>query len=177
MNIFYVDRSPYRAAECLVDKHVVKMILETAQILSTTHRLVLGKEHVTTNDKGRKVKRWIMDDVVLGENLYSATHVNHPSVKWARENSSHYFWLLEHFTGLLGEYEYRYGKQHACKKMYRYLNHNPLAGPYTLWNDPPLAMPDEYKISADHLECYRQYYRVGKKHLHQWTKRSPPDWI
>ena len=181
MNIFFVERNPYRAAEMLVDKHVVKMILETAQILSTAKRMTLGTERIDVNDKGRKVRRWVMEDVVLGQNLYAATHINHPSVVWARSHPTHYHWLLEHFVGLLDEYTYRYEKKHKCSSMYKYLCKNPLAieGKYKIEDatDPPCAMPDEYKISSDAVENYREYYRKGKVNLHKWTKRDPPSWL
>lgn len=146
MNIFFVDRDPFDAAKCLVDKHVVKMILETAQILCTAQRMHRGNMMVVKQN-GRNVKKWIMDDVELNDSLYSATHVNHPSVVWAREAYMHYDWLFNHFTSLLAEYDFRYGKKHACLKLFPLLIENPC--PTMLWTDPPCAMPDEYKISND----------------------------
>ena len=68
MNIFYLDRNPVVAAQMMCDKHVVKMILESAQILSTAHRVLDGDEHA--------------DNV----GMYKMTHKNHPSTIWVRAN-------------------------------------------------------------------------------------------
>ena len=82
-------------------------------------------------------------------------------------------------VALLDEYTFRYGKEHKCLRMYKYLRVNPLAveGTEPGWVDPPCAMPDEYKISSDAVENYREYYRKGKSHLHKWTKRPIPNWL
>ena len=50
MNIFYLDRDPVIAAQMMCDKHVVKMILESAQMLSTAHRVLDGDEYATRWD-------------------------------------------------------------------------------------------------------------------------------
>ena len=86
MNIFYLDKDPKKCAEMHCDKHVVKMILEYAQLLSTAHRVLDGNE-------------WA-DHV----GLYKATHKNHPSAIWARESAGNYFWLNKLFQELCKEY-------------------------------------------------------------------------
>ena len=89
MNIFYISEDPVQAAQWMVDKHVVKMILESAQLLSTAHRLLDGREIEGKTKTGRKARRWILDDS-REPIVYQATHINHPSDrKSTRLNSSH----------------------------------------------------------------------------------------
>lgn len=177
MNIFYIDKDPMIAATQMVDKHVVKMILETAQLLSTAHRILDGVEYIGASKSGRKAKRWRLDDF-RETILYSATHINHPSAVWCRESNNNYTWLYCHFEGLLQEYFYRYGKHHKCSDpdfkfaLSRMPNNIPV-GPLTPVTP---AMPDEYKVSCS-VESYRNYYKNGKAHLHKWTKRNKPEWM
>jgi len=102
LNIFFVDSDPVVAAQSLVDKHVVKMILESAQLLSTAHRLLDGEEFEGKTKTGRKAKRWKLHDA--RENvIYSATHINHPSAVWCRQSVENYNWLVDHFFALMLE--------------------------------------------------------------------------
>ncbi len=177
MNIFYVDKCPIKAAQSLVDRHCVKMILESVQLLSTAHRILDGEEYISKSKNGRNVKRWKLFD--NRENIiFSATHINHPSAVWCRSSIENYNWLVEHTFALLNEYTYRYEKTHKCSGEIIYILKSP---PLNLqkwdWTDPPCAMADEYKISNDSLTNYRYYYKVGKKHLHKYTKRQPPKWL
>jgi len=178
MNIFYVDHDPVVAAQSLVDKHVVKMILESAQLLSTAHRYLDGVEVIGTSKTGRKAKRWKLNDS-REDVLYSATHINHPSAVWCRESVENYNWLVEHFFALGEEYTYRYGKKHKCfQGDLAYMLQSP---PNSLkvyeWTEMPSAMADEYKISNEPLENYRNYYRIGKSRMHSWKNRQAPEWI
>lgn len=183
MNIFHVHGDPKLAAQSLVDKHVVKMILESAQLLSTAHRVLDGIQEIESKyvegslpPRYRKVKVWKLNDA--RENvLYKATHINHPSAIWCRQSIGNYDWLVEHFFALCEEYTYRYEKKHKCYDM-GYMLQSP---PHNLKEYEPTpfvcAMPDQYKISYDPVENYREYYRVAKKDLHKWTKREEPGWI
>jgi len=178
MNIFYIETDPYKAAQSMVDKHVVKMILESAQLLSTAHRLLDGTEYVGQSQTGRKAKRWRLPDE-RDTVLYSATHINHPSAVWCRQTNNNYTWLYCHFVGLLNEYTYRYGKTHKCaepefRQLLQTLPANIPVGPLTPVTP---AMLDEYKVGVDSLASYRNYYKVGKTHLHKWTKREAPAWM
>ena len=179
MNIFAVDKDPYIAAQCLVDRHVVKMVLETAQLLSTAHRLLDGEEYIGKSVSGkRSARRWRLPDE--RENiLYAATHINHPSAVWCRQTNNNYNWLYCHFEGLLNEYTYRYGKTHKCAATeFRQLLKTLPANISTGYLTPVTpAMLDEYKIGVDSLASYRNYYKVGKTHLHKWTKREMPEWM
>jgi hypothetical protein len=89
------------------------MILESAQLLSTAHRLLDGTQYIGKTPTGRNVKRWELADS-RDPVLYQATHINHPSAAWARTSVENYNWLYEHFFGLMLEYTYRYGKNHKC---------------------------------------------------------------
>lgn len=178
MNIFYVDEDPATAAKCLVDKHVVKMILESAQLLSTAHRILDGVEYEGKSQSGRKARRWILDD---GREhiIYTATHINHPSAIWCRQSIANYNWLYDHFNALMCEYTHRYGKFHKC---YGEISAMLLEPPQNLkesnWSTMPSAMPEEFINDKNTpLTNYRNYYRIGKSNLHKWTKREPPEWI
>ena len=116
MNIFYLDRDVTKCAEYHNDKHVVKMILEYAQLLSTAHRVLDGKEYIDASS-GRKIKRWRLEDTSLEGCLYKATHVNHPSAVWVRQSNNNYNWLVCLFQSLLSEYTHRYGKIHSCDRL------------------------------------------------------------
>ena len=96
MNIFVVDEDPIVSATQLCDKHVVKMIVEGCQMLSTIHRI--GGSHV----------------IYAPVNLYKASFQNHPCTIWARESSENYMWLADHTRALSFEYTHRYGKIHAA---------------------------------------------------------------
>ena len=176
MNIFAIERDPIDCAMSMVDKHVVKMILETAQLLSTAHRIIDGEEYIGKTATGRNVKRWRLPDE-REQHLYSATHVNHPSAVWARATNNNYTWLYCHFCGLLSEYTYRYGKVHKCQSMQEWLQYPPRNIPIGYLTPVTPAMPDEYKVPGDSVTSYRNYYRSGKSHLHKYTNRLPPDWL
>lgn len=163
MNIFFLDQNPTIAAQCLVDRHVVKMLLESCQMLSTAHRVLDEKEDFS-------------EEKELA--LYKLTHVNHPSSKWCRETHSNYKWLRDHALALDDEYTHRYGKLHKCKYLLRtYL----MALPWNIKGGDltpiPCAMDDIYKISVDPVVNYRNYYKIAKAPLHKWTNRDKPDWI
>ena len=177
MNIFYLHEDPHQAAEWMVDKHVVKMILESAQLLSTAHRVLDGKEIIGKTKTGRNVKRWILSDS-RESILYQATHINHPSAVWCRESVPNYLWLSEHFYALMDEYTVRYNKKHKC---YGELSYALLSPPKALDKQEftlmPSCMDDVYKISKDPIVNYRNYYKIGKADLHSWKNKQPPTWI
>tara|TARA_R100000664_G_C2745555_1_gene133368 strand:- start:336 stop:794 length:459 start_codon:yes stop_codon:yes gene_type:complete len=152
MNIFYLHDNPKVCSQYHVDKHVVKMILETAQLLSTAH--------------------WLSG----GEGPYRATHKNHPSAIWARSNKSNYRWLCELGMELCKEYTYRYGKIHKTQQHLEWLSTNIPNIPNGKFTQPTLAMPDQYK-SDNHIDSYRLYYIKDKSHLHSWKNRKTPEFI
>ena len=100
MNIFYLDHDVKSCAEQHVDKHVVKMIVEYAQILSTAHRMLDGIEYIGKSKTGRNVRRYKMSNPNLDKVVYQAVHYHHPSVVWARETKKQYMWLYSLFVEL-----------------------------------------------------------------------------
>lgn len=177
MNIFYLSYDPVICAQEHVDKHVVKMIVEYAQLLSTAHRVLDGISFYDVSNKGRKVKRFKLDEP-RESNLYKACHINHPSAIWVRSSSSHYRWLFELFEQCCIEYTRRYGKFHSTEKLKAYLMKNPNNLPERGWTDPPPAMPDKYKVQGDSIQSYRNYYIGDKVSFAKWKSPSvQPAWF
>lgn len=174
MNIFFLDRNPEICAQMHCDKHVVKMIIEYAQLMSTAHRMLDGKE-TKENVNGRMLKRWNVEGL-KNDVLYKASHVNHPSAVWVRKSLSNYLWLYNMWAHLLREYTFRYGRKHETEKLLFALSQRPNNISVSGWSDPPPAMPDDCKIPNDSLASYRNYYLLKKSHFAKWTKRSVPAW-
>jgi hypothetical protein len=178
VNIFYLDHDVRKCAEMHNDKHVVKMILEYAQLLSTTHRVLDGVELIGLSDSGRKKKFWTLGDS-RDYTLYKATHINHPSAVWVRKSAQNYMWLAEMLEVLCGEYTYRYGKVHKVERdglMQLLKNEFPKNLPIAPFTEPTPAMPDDVKIIGDSIKSYRNYYINNKAHLANWKKRTTPEW-
>ncbi len=146
MNIFYISDDPKIAARAMKNKHIPKMILESAQILSTAH-------HVLDGENAR--------DLHL---LYKPTHRNHPSTIWARQSIQNYHWLYVHFLALCEEYSLRYSnKLHATYvRLGDTLSHLPKNLNTFGFTPPPCAMPDQYKVANDSVASYRNYYIAEK---------------
>ena len=146
MNIFYLDEDPEVAAIVQYNKHVVKMILESAQMLCTAHH------------------HYAELNYPMVEVPYKKAHYNHPSTIWCRQNAKQYMWLYDHMIALGEEYTHRYGKIHMsitkCKEPLKYL---PLGIPDTDFTQPPQCMPDEYKADCA-IHAYWAYY-IGEKHV------------
>lgn len=162
MNIFVLHRHPRLAAKRHCDKHVVKMILETAQLLYSAHH-VLGPGE-------------------LPEGAYKKSHANHPCAIWVRESLSNYKWLAELGWHLCKEYQYRYGetKIHKTERHIVWLRSNP---PSTIPNVPKTrfrqAMPDDYKHD-DPVIAYQTYYRESKlraRGIVNYTRREWPEFL
>lgn len=157
MNIFYLHPQPYMCAIMHNDKHCVKMIVETAQILSTVH-------HVYESDNL--------------EQYYKPTHKNHPSTRWAGESIRNYQWLWRLLFELCLEYTHRYGKSHKVvwSGLLQTLHEPPIDIPNAIFTEPPQAMPDDCKMTNT-VEAYRKYYMVHKSHIAKWTNRDKPFWV
>ena len=181
MNIFYVHSDPKTCAQQHVDKHVVKMILEYAQLLSTAHRVLDGTQSVGLSKTGRKQTRYVLSDS-RDSILYNATHLNHPSAKWARHSEQNYRWLFTLWIELLAEYTHRYGKIHASTRLMAYLARPPknikMDEPFSA---PWRAMPDAYKFDRSEpdytVKSYRAYILGAKSQMLKWKNRPTPDWI
>jgi hypothetical protein len=157
MNIFYLDKDPEIAAQMMCDKHVVKMILESAQMLSTAHRILDGDEHA--------------DNV----GMYKMAHKNHPSTKWVRHSYQNYKWLYTHMIALMKEYTYRYGKHHATERLIEPLSNVPAIYRFG-FTDPPQCMPD-YCKDDDAVSAYHKYYILEKSDFATWKRRDKPEWF
>jgi len=176
MNIFYLNKDPKVCAEMHVDKHCVKMILEYAQLLSTTHRVLDGILVDGLSKSGRKRKQYILPDQ-REQVLYSATHINHPSAIWVRQSDANYAWLFKMFGALMDEYTYRYGKNHACERLADALSHRPNNIPKGYFTEPTPAMPDHYKVAGDSIQSYKNYYLGDKQRMFSWKNRPTPQFI
>jgi|TARA_R110000803_G_scaffold10752_1_gene32587 hypothetical protein len=152
MNIFVLDTEIKKCAEYHCDKHVIKMILESVQMMSSVVRL-------SGYDLG-----------------YKLTHKNHPCTIWARKSLANYKWLFKLTEGLNAEYRYRYNKT-VNHKSYDMVKTLPMPNiPDTGLTPFAQAMPDQYK-SNNAVQSYRDYYLNEKANLLTWTKRKTPAWI
>jgi len=180
MNIFYLHKDPKVCAEMHVDRHVTKMVIEYAQLLSTAHRVNDGKEYYGKTANNRNIKRWKMPDSREDE-LMLASHINHPSAVWCRQSKDNYVWLYSLWKELLSEYTYRYGKIHACARLLDTLKNPPNNIPKKSFTEPTPAMPDDCKVPGDSLTSYRTYYVTNKTHLWSWSgkinSRERPQWL
>jgi hypothetical protein len=177
MNIFYLHNDPETCAIEHVDKHVVKMILEYAQLLSTAHRVLDGTEYTDYTKNNRKIKRWRMQKDSMERVLYKATHVNHPSAVWCRQSADNYKWLYDLWRELMKEYTFRYGKHHECEKLISVLENVPKNIGDGGFTEPTPAMPDDYIIENDSIASYHKYYKQDKKRMFSWKNREVPAWI
>ena len=176
MNIFYLDPDPKICAEMHLDKHVVKMILEYAQLLSTAHRVLDGTICDGFSNSGRRKKTYTISDP-RNDILYSATHINHPSTIWVRQSQANYGWLYELFGWLCAEYTHRYGKHHATERLDSQLKIPPKNIPIGEFTEPTPAMPDTYKVMNDSVKSYRNYYIHDKSRFAKWKNRESPEWF
>ena len=159
MNIFYLSEKPDECAEMHNDKHCVKMILESAQMLSTAHRELDGD----------------VPDI-----LYKSTHKNHPSTIWVRSSKQHYDWLFRLFRMLSAEYSIRYSEHNfkvhkTWDKLGKLLETAPKNIKDNGWVDPPQCMPDHCK-RPNTIDAYRNYYMTEKASISTWKTVRPPKW-
>lgn len=160
MNIFFLDIDPTECAAMHANKHVVKMILETCQLLCTVWHVSCVNEPPPPS-------------LVP----YKKTHVNHPCSKWARASRVNYVWLCALGRALCAEYTFRYNKVHKCEPIIKRLSRAMPSIPDAGWTPPAQAMPDAYKKKESVVDAYRAYYVHEKSHLHTWTGRDVPHWI
>ena len=160
MNIFFLDERPDKCAEMHNDKHCVKMILESAQMLSTAHR--------------------ILDEDDAHPDLYKIAHKNHPSTIWVRSSKLHYDWLFRLFRMLSAEYTLRYSngefKVHkSWDKLGKILETAPKNIVDNGFVPPPQCMPDHCK-KPNTIDAYRNYYMIEKANISTWNYSKQPTW-
>lgn len=151
MNIFAVHLDPTTAAQSLCDKHVVKMLLESAQMLCT---------------------------VAHGQGInapYKAVHAKHPCTLWAGESADNYRWLHAHAHALAAEYTHRYGRKHKSERVVTLMQPDLMNLPDTGLTPHAQAMPEQYKHERT-IIAYRKYYWFEKRRFAKWTNRTPPSW-
>ncbi len=156
MNIFHLDKDPFLCSKWLCDKHCVKMVLETAQMLCTAYQRNYG----------------IKDD------LYKPAYPHHPMTKWVGDSGENFFFTIKLFGHLLDEYNYRYNKWHKSSKIIlllhsKYKDWHKMSGKFTA---PPLCMPDKYKLD-DYVQSYRNYYIGEKMYFAKYNYSEPPFWL
>lgn len=184
MNIFILDKNPVIAAQQQCDKHIVKMVTESAQMLSTAHRLLDGVMELRPSKSGKRMKKyWKLNDEredVLMKNV----HENHPCTKWTMQSKTNYHWHYLHYQALAQEYEYRYGKKHGAfdrdTSLAAKLNQFPQNIPDGGQTPFALAMKNnpECIVENDAVQSYRNYYiQKQDKFKMAWINREAPEWF
>ena len=170
MNIFYLDHDQKVCAQMHTDRHCVKMILEYAQLLCTTHHVV---------DRYLDDEGWVVyENEELRHKLYKETHIQHPSAIWTRKSIQHYNWLYKLFCELCDEYTFRYEKEHLTDtKLRNILNCLPENITLGEWSEPPQCMPDDVKVPGDSISAYHKYYKEYKTPFARWTGRPVPEFM
>lgn len=169
MNIFYLDSAWHLAARHLCDRHVVKMTLETTQILCSIHHYV-GNTQVP----------------------YRKSHINHPCCVWSRQSFTNWLLLMNYGRFLASEYTFRYNKTHACAKIMDWLlaNTKPSMFPTiidSVFVQPPPLVPNVKHLNPYHslsfstcpVTAHREYYIEKSQFIDmQWNKGRPrPHWM
>ena len=153
MNIFILDNDIKKCAQYHCDQHVVKMILESVQMLCTA----LNKKGFSTP--------------------YKSTHIKHPCVLWVEQSFGNFSWLTDLALALNTEYRYRFDKDSDHRSIS--VLHEISACSY---DDLGLtefaqAMPDVYKVPGNAVKAYRQFYLGEKMKFARWTRRDVPEWV
>lgn len=153
MNIFILDKNINRCARYHADQHVIKMILESAQMLCTVLNLNGGNAP------------------------YRSTHIKHPCTIWAGKSLANWLWLKKLALALNAEYRYRYPLA-SCHKSAVVIEHlsDPEIDDMGL-TEFALAMPDKYMVPGDAVQSYRNYYIGEKSGFARWTRRKIPRWF
>lgn len=164
MNIFILDEDIKKSAQAHCDKHICKMILESAQLLCTAVNYYAG-EQVTP---------------------YKSTHINHPCSLWVRESWTNFNYLTLLMIELEKEWQFRFNHTKWHKSVVELTKCNILALACTYFPSDgkskgltpfALCMPEEYKVSGNAVQSYRNYYNGEKQHLFKWTNRDKPEWV
>ena len=182
MNIFYVDKDPVKAAEMMCDKHIIKMILESAQMLCTAKRVLDGTEYTAKTKNGRNIKRWKLDNTNEEAIIYKAGWLGHPSTQWVLKSAYNYLWLYKHMIALNDQYKLRWQKDKdhtSIIKLGQLLSVPPKNAKINVkGTDATPAMPEHCKIPGDVVGSYRKYYILEKRRFAKWEKPNAvmPDW-
>lgn len=191
MNIFILDEDPVKAAEMQCDKHVVKMITESAQMMSTAHRLLDGKMVMKPSKSGKRMVKYYdlyegADDLEMEMILMKNVHEHHPCTIWTMESSGNYEWHWEHLNALCKEYTRRYStekepyKTHKVERVHLWpLKNRPRNIPIGPMTPFKLAMKSNPEcMFEDAVKSYRAFYHTKQDRFKMvWTKRQVPEWF
>ena len=180
INIFILDKDPVNAAQMQCDKHIVKMPLESAQMLSTAHRVLDGSVEKRPSKSGKRIlDYWVHPE--YDDTLYRVCHKNHPCTQWTMESKSNYDWHYMHFKALSVEYRKRYDRTHKSFA--------------TLWDilqDSPKNIPDigptPFRLAMgaapqcinedDPVASYRNFYKTKRESFDMtWKNVKTPEWF
>jgi hypothetical protein len=180
MNLFVLSECPVESAQMMCDKHIPKMIVEAAQMLSTAHRMLDGYMEKRPSKSGKRmVNAYIHTNADLDDALYNAVHHYHPCTVWTMETKANYEWHYKHFLALCSEFEYRFDKQHlSYTKLGDVLKFIPANISDAKLTEFPQAMKQypECMVEGDAVQAYRNYYHVAKSFA-KWAKgREAPTW-
>jgi hypothetical protein len=179
MNVFVLSEDPIEAAQMMCDKHIPKMIVEAAQMLSTAHRMLDGYvEKRPSNSGKRMVNYWVHSNSNLEGVLYNAVHHKHPCTIWTMASKANYEWHYKHFLALCSEFQYRFNREHLTyKKLKDVLREPPINIPNSAITEFPQAMKayPQCMVEGDPVQAYRNYYHY--KHFAKWERGRPaPEW-
>lgn len=200
MNIFILNSDPVLAAQDHCDKHLPKMAVEYAQMLSSAHRFHDGElQSIELPDgKSKRLRLLVGEECkvvpraelkrsstvkhrsqyavqVVNQRCYLEAHANHPCTIWTRQTDSNYQWLFHLFEATCAEYTRRYGRIHGSERIKEFLQRSPInieSGNLTPFAQ---AMPDEYK-APDAVEAYRRFYIGAKSRFAKWKYTAAPTW-
>ncbi len=182
MNIFILDKNPIIAAQSQCDKHVVKMIVESAQMLSTAHRMLDGYVEKRPSKSGKRmIGYWVHPNANRENTLYKAVHHSHPCTIWTMESADNYNWHYIHWTALCTEYNWRYNKKHNTQSLLEEILSQPPKNIPKIKQTPfALAMKHEPQCMYpdDPVRSYQEYYQTKQDRFQMnWTKRQIPEWF
>ena len=179
MNIFILDKDPMKAAMMLCDRHVPKMIVESAQMLSTVHRMLDGTPEKRRSKSGKTMQTYYSFGDIRDDLYYLAVHKYHPCTTWTAASLTNYNWHYAHFVEMAREFKYRRNKDHVTFKK---------LGP--ILAAPPINIPDigltefaqamshfpDCMVPGDAVQAYRNYYHKAKPFAKWDWGRPAPDW-
>ena len=179
MNIFVLDRDPELAAKYHCDKHVVKMVLESAQMMCAAHWMShLRKNDLSLSDfkRVRDAQQWLFENMPSQDQPpWKLSHARHPCTVWTAESTENYKWHSKLGLYLCKEYTDRYRKIHKSEAVHLWLAKNIPDLPSQSFTAHPICMPEDAK-SADPVESYRKYYQEYKSHFAKWKTQVPKWW-
>ena len=180
MNIFVLDKDPAKAAMMMCDKHIPKMIIESAQMLSTVHRMLDGTPIKRRSKSGKTMQTYYTFGDIRDDLYYLAVHKYHPCTTWTAESLQNYNWHYYHFVSMAKEFKFRRGKEHITFEK---------LGP--ILAAPPINIKDigltefvkamthypECMVPGDAVQAYRNYYHKAKPFAKwEWGREAPTWW-